>query len=215
MFHYTPTRLIDDVEAYSRTVAAVRTMDRLPSPMRMRVRSNWPAAFELHAAAIKWAVFAGEASKSKAYKRLRASDFADVHLDFDNDDDDERRALAPLTRAAIADAEIAGAWFAALALRPENIAEFEHAVIAFRRGRRQHAWVDDQRIVAMHARGASLKTIGTNLHGGKLNVEQTEARCRAIARSLAEIANRRPHGPVAVWNGPARKVAAGKSLGFG
>lgn len=190
-YSYHPPRLIDEAEAYARTVASIRTMDRLPGPMRARVRSNWPSEFEMHATAIKWAVFAGEAAKSKAYKRLRSCDFADVHLDFDEDDeDDRRRPLAPLTRAAIADAEIAGVWFASLALLPENAAEFKHAVAMFQRGRRAEAWVDDQRIVAMHARGKSLRTIGENLHGGKLNVEQTEARCRAVAQSLAQIANR-------------------------
>lgn len=205
VYSYRPPVIIDEAEAYARTVAAIRTMDRLPGPMRARVRSNWPAEFELHAEAIKWAVFAGEASKSKAYKRLLAPDFADVHLDFDEDDEDDRRKpLAPLTRAAIADAEIAGAWFAALALLPENQAEFEHAVAMFRRGKRREAWVDDQRIVAMHARGASLKTIGTNLHGGKLNAEQVEARCRSIAASLARIANR-SLGADAIGHGKARR----------
>lgn len=196
-------RQIEDADAYSRTVEAVRTMDRLPGPARARVRSNWPSEFEHHAEAIKWAVFAGEAAKSKAYKRLQACDFDMIHLDFDEDDVAERRARAPLTRAAIADAEVAGAWFAALALLPENIAEFQHAVSAFRRGKRREAWVDDQRIVAMHARGASLTTIGTNLHGGKLNAEQVEARCRAIASRLSDIANGRC-GPDAGRNGADR-----------
>lgn len=183
-----PPPRISEVEAYSRTMEAIRTMDRLPGATQQRVRSNWPREFELHAEAIKWAVFAGEAAENKAYKRLVAADFADVHLDFD-DDEELPRKVAPLSRAAIADAEIAGAWFAALALLPENIDEFRHAVLAFRRGKRREAWVDDQRIVAMHARGMSLKTIGTNLHGGKLNAEQVEIRAREIAKALARIAN--------------------------
>ena len=195
---------ITEAEAYLRTVNAVLTMDRLPGPQRMRVQSNWPSEFAYHAEAIKWAVFAGEASKSKAYKRLRAADFADIHLDFD-EDDEGRPERAPLTRAAIADAEVAGAWFASLALLPWNAEEFNHAVAAFRRGARASPWVDDQRIIAMHARGASLKTIGTLLHGGRLNADQVAARIGEIARALADIANGRSCSNDRGKGAPSRK----------
>lgn len=108
--------------------------------------------------------------------------------------DPPREVFRP-SRKDISDAMIAGAWFAALALRAENVCEFEKSRDAYRRGKSKTTWVDDQRIVAMHARGASLKTIGGSLRGGKLNAEQVEVRIRQIARSLSEIANgrSRPH----------------------
>lgn len=187
--HIAEDRAAEAARVYARTIEAIKTMDRLPAPMIARVQSNWPKEFAFHAEAIKWAVFAGEAAKSKAYKRLRARDFEDINLEFDEDDD--RPKLEPVKRSAIADVEIAGAWFAALALRPENADEFLHAVEAFRRGKRKEVWVDDQRIMVMQARGRTLKTIGENLHGGKFNAEQIEGRIYDIAFALAEIARGR------------------------
>lgn len=193
IYSYKPQPvLIEPVEAYRRVLDAICTLDRLPGPKKYRVQSNWPKHFAFHAEAIRWVIFAGKAREDKNFKRLRAQDFDDINLEPPRQEDVEDWVFRdPPSRAAITDADIAGAWFNALALLPENIDEFMHAAEAWRRRKRREPWVDDQTIVAMHARGASLKTIGTNLHGGKINEHQVEGRIHGIAGRLADIANGR------------------------
>lgn len=198
---------VSPVDAYVRAIEAIRTMDQLPGIGIRRVASTWPKEFAFHAEAIKWAVFAGEAKKNKAYKRLRARDFEDIHLEFDEDDDAPERK--PPSRSAIADAELAGGWWAALALLPYNVAEFNIASDLYRRGKRKQPLVDDQRIVVMVARGKTLKTIGENLYGGKLNDEQVEGRIREIAIALANIANGRSVPHRAGYGSPRQTSAQG------
>lgn len=176
-------------EVYERVVAAINTLDRLPSNDLKRLASNWPREFAFHAEAIRWTVWAGKARNDKNFKRLRWDDFADIYLGPSDDDDLAGRVdRTPPSREAIADAEIAGGYWSALARLPENIDEFRAAKNAYRWGRRPVPWVDDQRIVAWHARGVSLRSIGAKLEKGKLSEHEVETRIKRIATDLANIA---------------------------
>lgn len=210
VYRHTPApRAITAAEAYNRTTRAVLTLDRLPGLRSLGVRSGWPQEFEQHAEAIRWIVWGGKARGDKKFKKLRAEDFADIYFGpGDDEEGDGPRPRPILSRADIADAEIAGAWWAALALLPENIDEFRHSAEAFRRGKRSSPWVDDQRIVAWHARGVSLRSIGANLEKGKLSEYEVETRIKRIATDLAQIARKCSRqdgrGNEAVGGSPAR-----------
>ena len=187
-----PVEGVTAAEAYERTVRACNTLARLPGLPRLGAGSSWPKEFEHHAEAIRWAVFKGVAREDKRYQKLRAQDFGDIYLGPPDDDDiDHRTDKQPVKRADIADAMIAGGWFNALALLEWNIDEFTHACREWQRGRRGRPWVDDQKIIWRHARGVSLRTIGTELSGGKLNEHQVEHRLTQISGHLADIANGR------------------------
>jgi hypothetical protein len=179
---------IPEAEVFRRTLAAVRTLKKLPSGKIQSVRSNWPREFEFHGEAIKAAVFAGAARDDKKFKRLRARDFDDLHLGPPPKGDEPPEVVRPATAAEITDAEIAGAWFAKLALMPENAAEFRSAVERYRIGRASNTFVADQIVVALMASGWGPRAIGEH-DRIKLTERQAERLINEISRNLWRIAN--------------------------
>lgn len=187
---------ISDVEAMRRVLAAILTMDAEPSVFRRVVKSNWPSEFEHHAEAIKLAVFRGDL-EDKKFRKLRAKDFDDVHLDWPSSDDAPLPKFRP-TRAQIDDAMIAGGWFARLSIvnhqrfdpttkqLVSNIDQFHIRIDQYRRGSSPTQLVDDQKILTWLAKGWSARSIGLRFG---LSEKEIGDRIDEIAASLGVIAN--------------------------
>lgn len=90
------------------------------------------------------------------------------------------------TRAEIADAMIAGEWFARLAILPKNVREFEGCVARYRAGWIKSPRIEDQRIVSWVAFGFSFKAVGERI---RTNEHEAERRFSEIVDDLWEIAN--------------------------
>ena len=186
--------MIPESEVFFRVLKAIEVIRMLPEPKWQKVRSNWPRSFEFHGEAIRRAMTPPGPEPTKqikrAIKRLRYQDFADLHLSNEVVSNmPDIPAKAPPSSDEISDAEIAGEWFAKLALLPENVEEFERRVVEFRSGKRKVAQVTDQFIMTSLALGYSLWSIARH-NEVKLDERQLERRINEISRSLFRIANR-------------------------
>lgn len=187
---------VSGVEALRRVLTAILTMEAEPAVFRRVVKSNWPSDFEHHAEAIKLAVFRGDL-EDKKFRRLRARDFDDVHLDWPSSDDAPPPKFRP-TRKQIDDAMIAGEWFARLSIVTDerydpkskrlvkNCDQFALRIEAYRRGEAATPLVDDQKILTWVAKGWSVRVIGQRF---TMSEDEMGTRIDEIAHSLSSIAN--------------------------
>lgn len=178
--------LIPEHDVFARVLSAIRVTDADPPVRPSRVKSNWPTEFENVAMAIKWAVWRGKPLEDKLYRKLRIGDFEDIWFgETEGSPESERQRFKP---GQVADAIIAGSWFAALQRLHENIDEAEAAHEAYRLGNIKTALITDQKILTWYAKGFTMKSIGAH-SDIKLDEHQVERRLNEISRSLFRIAN--------------------------
>lgn len=188
---------ISEAEVFERTLTAIRTLKAMPDRERRFLASGTKAAWP--ATLVEWSdLLAREGNDPKKdfkpgvriYRRdipiEPFMDIVDAKGEIPPRDDDDRRERDDPTRKEISDSLIAGAWFAKLALLPENIDEFERCVEQYRTGSSKSPQVADQRILTLHAQGWGPRLIGMKFG---LNSDQIEKRIYQISRELFRIAN--------------------------
>jgi hypothetical protein len=162
-----PSRMpyIPEAEVFSRTLTAIRTLKAMPDRERRFLASGTKAAWP--ATLVEWSDLLAQAEQTP-------------------DDIEPREKINP-KRSEISDALVAGEWFAKLALLPENIAEFEACVEAYRVGRAKSPQVQDQKILTLYSQGWSLRLIGQRFG---MNEQMLERRLNEISRNLFRIGNK-------------------------
>lgn len=158
--------VISEDEAFSRTIAAIKTLKAMPDHERRFLmagtKSGWVQTL------VEWSDLVAQAEQTK-------------------DDYDPLERYRP-KRAEISDALIAGEWFAKLAILPWNIDEFGRCLARYRAGLARTPQVEDQKFITLYAFGFSLKIIGERIG---LNEQQAERRLLEIRDALSAIANGR------------------------
>ena len=162
MIHAQTT--IPEPDVLRRTLTAVRTLKALPDRERRFLTSGTKSGWVPHL--VEWSDLVAQAELV--------------------DDDIAPPERVRPSRPEIADAMIAGEWFAKLALIPENIDEFEARVDLYRQKKRKSAQVADQEFLTWLSLGWTLKSIGERL---RINENQAERRGNEISRNLFRIAN--------------------------
>lgn len=180
--------VIPEHEVFHRTLSAIRVLNAQGAVRPAGAKSSWPEEFEHVATAIKWAVWRGKPLEDKLYRKLTVHDFSDIWFgETEGGEDPQRQRFKP---RQIADALVAGAWFAALQRLSWNANEAIAAQEAYQIGRRTTALIDDQKIITWFAQGFSTHFIGSH-RDIKLSDTQVGARLDEISASLFQIANGR------------------------